>query len=64
MGEILVDCKVEVKGSSLVHSFVGLDRKRKVEDIVRVRERRPHGFAKGAFKFRQIWGTERGQREV
>ena len=64
MGKILVDRKVEVKGSSLIHSLIGLDRKRKVEDIVRIGERRPHSFAKGAFKFSQIWGTERGQREV
>lgn len=42
MREVLVNTEVEMERATLVHALVGLDRKRKVEDIVGVREMHLH----------------------
>ena len=44
--EVLVDCECEDKAAALVHALVRLDRKGKVEDIIRVRKGRLHRAAK------------------
>jgi hypothetical protein len=36
MREVLVDCKCEYKTATFVHALIRLDRKRKIEDIVRI----------------------------
>jgi hypothetical protein len=44
--EVLVDCECEQKAAALVHALVRLDRKGKIEDIIRVRKGRLHRAAK------------------
>ena len=44
--EVLVDCECEQKAAALVHALVWLDRKGKIEDIIRVRKGRLHRAAK------------------
>ena len=49
MREILVHSKGEVEDAAFVHSLVGLDGKREVEDVVGVGEGHFHGAAEGEF---------------
>lgn len=58
--EILVDGKVEVESSPLVHAFIGLDGQSEVEDVVRVGKRGFHGFAERPFEFREVYSVEEG----
>jgi len=46
MRKVLVDGEGEVKASPFVHAFIGLDRQRKVEDIVGIRKLGAPGFAR------------------
>lgn len=64
MWEILVDGKVEVERSSLVHAFVGLDGQREVQDIVRVGKRGLHRFAERPFQFREVYSVGQGSAET
>jgi hypothetical protein len=47
MREVLVNTEIEMERATLVHALVGLDRKRKVEDIVRIREIHLHRASEG-----------------
>lgn len=49
MREVLVHGKGEVEDAAFVHSLVGLDGKREVEDVVGVGEGHFHGAAEGEF---------------
>ena len=46
MWKVLVYGESEVKNASLVHPLVRFDSECEVEDVIRVREVRPHGGAK------------------
>ena len=53
--EVLVDSKVEMKGSTFVHALIRVDCQGEVEDIVGVGERCFHCSPQRAFKLLEVY---------